>query len=305
MRLRSIQILITILLSFFTVGCTAEGDIADSDKNNQYNDFSYVAAEFAEIDGIGRFMNKSFQGFAAFGNTAFCFYDTGYCQTIDLKDKKIISSFKLPEGVANSSNHCGVACFSSDFLSPDAPYPLLYLSSYKEMKCYVLSLTETSAELVQVIQMRDENNQIIPVYAFMPDKDKLVLKMKTPKKENNSFHYHWQVANKPEITKGENIILVDKDIINSFYVESTDKYNAGFAHNNIIYQLAGYGGYGSKKLYMIDYVKGKVLDEIIWKEPLLYQPEQEQCTPYGDDGILINYNGVNYISYIKFLNWRF
>ena len=89
------------------------------------------------------------------------------------------------------------------------------------------------------------------------------------------------------------------------YVESSDKYNAGFAHNNIIYQLAGYGGYGSKKLYIIDYVKGKVLDEIIWKEPLLYQQEQEQCTPYGDDGILINYNGANYISYVKFLNWRF
>lgn len=305
MRLIKIQILITILISFCSLGCTAEGDITDSNENSQNDDFSYIASEFAEIEGIGRYMNKSFQGFAVYGNTAFCFYDTGYCQTIDLNKKKIISSFKLPDGVANSRNHCGVACFSSDFLSQDNPFPLLYLSSYKEMKCYVLNFTETSSELIQVIQMNDENNQIIPVYAFMPDHDKLVLKMKTPIIENNSYNYQWQVTNKPAITKGSNIILGNKDILSSFYVKSTDKYNAGFAHNNIIYQLAGYGGYGSKKLYIIDYVKGKVIDEIIWKEPLLYQHEQEQCTPYGDDGILINYNGANYISYVKFLNWKF
>ena len=84
---------------------------------------------------------------------------------------------------------------------------------------------------------------------------------------------------------------------------SSDPYNAGFCKNNKIYQLAGYKGSGSKKLYIIDYKEGVILKEIVWREPFLYRKEHEQCSPYGEDGMLINYNGADYISYIRFFNW--
>lgn len=265
----------------------------------------YDASVYARIDGIGKYRKHSAQGFSVYNNVGFIFYDSGYCQTIDLQKKCIISSFKLPEGVANSQNHCGVACFSDDFFDKEDTYPLLYLSSYKELKCYVLRMTETSAELVQEIQMIDEEGNIVTVYAFMPDGDVLLLKTNRPSKQNNCYTYQWKVAKRPVINNQEKAYLTSLDIIHSFTAESSDAYNAGFCRNGKIYQIAGYHGYGTKKLYIIDYVNTDILKEVIWEEPFLYEKEHEQCTPYGEDGMLINYNGADYISYIKFTYWKY
>lgn len=320
MKQRLLWVLGGFLFSMSGVSCSIEDDllreeliediyekedsIEQDSTDNVELPLLYETSIHSTINGIGRYKNKTFQGFAAYNEIGFCFYDTGFCQTIDLKDQKIISSFQLPEGVASSKNHCGVACFSNEYLTPDAPYPLLYLSSYKEQKCYVLNMTEQNAELVQIIMMKDAQEEVVPVYAFMPDDDKLLLKMKTPSKINNSYHYHWMVVPRPKIIDSHDVIICLNDTLYSFYVESSDKYNAGFAYHNRIYQLAGYGGKGSKKMYVIDYIKKKVMKEVVWEEYILYNEEQEQCTPYGNDGILINYNGADYISYVKFRNWK-
>ena len=298
---RNTMLLYNLLLSAL---CLMSCDKGDNEVPVAEKGF-YSSSIFATIDGIGSYNKHGAQGFAVYNNVGFIFYDSGYCQTIDLQKKCIVSSFSLPKGVANSQNHCGVACFSSDFMETGDKYPLLYLSSYKELKCYVLRMTETSAELIQVIQMKDEKGEIMPVYAFMPDDDYLLLKTNRPTKENNSYTYHWEVAKKPGITDNKDAYLTPLDILNSFSTESSDGYNAGFCRNGKIYQLAGYYGYGTKKLYIIDYTKGVVLKEIIWEEPFLYLEEHEQCSPYGEDGMLINYNGADYISYIKFTYWRY
>ena len=292
--------ILSILMSAFCLlSCEEDEKSIYGAENGIYN-----ASIFANIDGIGKFKGIGAQGFATSGNVGFCFYDSGYCKTIDLDEKKIITSFMLPEGVANPKNHCGVACFSDSYFDKNDKYPLLYLSSYKEYKCYVLRMTETSAELVQVIQMKDDNGKIIPIYAFMPDGDKLVMKSSKTTKTEVGYPYVWQTIKRPDIEQHD-YSLSPKDVISKFKVISSDPYNGGFCKNNKIYQLAGYNGYGSKKLYIIDYVNGVILKEIIWQEPFLYSKEQEQCSPYGEDGMLINYNGVDYITYIKFKNFRY
>lgn len=293
--------LYSLLLSVFCLLSCEEEDNVVSEFGKRF----YSASIYATIDGIGAYNKHGAQGFAVYNNVGFCFYDTGYCQTINMEKKSIISSFKLPEGVANSQNHCGVACFSSQFLDLKDDYPLLYLSSYKELKCYVLRMTETNAELIQVLQMKDDNGDILPVYAFMPDGDLLLLKTNRPRKEDGTYTYHWKVAKRPAISEEKNTFLIPSDVQYEFATESSDGYNAGFCRNGMIYQLAGYHGYGTQKLYIIDYTIGEVSKEIIWEEPFLFKKEQEQCTPYGEDGMLINYNGADYISHIKFAYWRF
>lgn len=295
-----IRYIILLLFTPFSIFADNTSDVELSNDTKGYN-----AKIFAQIKGISNYNGIGAQGFATFGNVGFCFYDSGYCKTIDLNNKKIISSFVLPEGVANPKNHCGVACFSDTFFNQEDKYPLLYLSSYKEYTCYVLRMTEISAELVQVIQMKDDNESVVPIYAFMPDGNKLILKSNYPSRENGVYKYIWKIINRPEISTEINHALYQKDVINTFSVFSSDLYNAGFCKNNRIYQLAGYGGFGSKKIYIIDYNKGDVLEEIIWQEDFLYNKEQEQCSPYGNDGMLINYHDGDYISYVQFLDFSY
>lgn len=302
--MRIISVILLYAVPFISLSaCNSPEDDLDNEEYSITKE--YNASIYAYINGIGIYNGIGAQGFATSGNIGFCFYDSGYCQTIDLDKKTIIAPFMLPEGVANSNNHCGVACFSDIYFDEVDKYPLLYLSSYKEYKCYVLRMTEASAELVQVIQMKDEGGEISPVYAFMPDGDMLLLKTNMPAKENNTYTYVWKIANRPKITEEKNAYLRPQDIQYSFSVESSDAYNAGFCKNKKIYQLAGYGGYGSKKIYIIDYIEGIVLKEIVWQEDFLYNKEQEQCSPYGNDGMLINYNGGDYISYIQFSNFSY
>ena len=163
-------------------------------------------------------------------------------------------------------------------------------------------MTETDAEVVQIIQMKDEAGNVIPVYAFMPDGDEMIMKMNYPAKVDNEYTYEWKVTTRPKIDEMLKTLLSD-NIERSFSVKSSDLYNAGFCRNNIIYQLAGYGGKGSKKMYIIDSHSGTILKELVWEEDFLYNEEHEQCSPFGNNGILINYNGADYISYVQLTGW--
>ena len=298
-RMSSEKVLNIIILSLLLFA-SCNGNAENDEFNSVIEEKFYTASVFANIDGLTTGVNHSAQGFAAYNNTGFCFYDGGYCQTINLLEETTNALFRLPDGVANPKNHCGVACFSDVFLNSNDIYPLLYLSSYKELKCYVLRLTKTTAELVQEIQMKDEDGEIASVYAFMPDKDRLVMKSSKPQKQDGRYKYLWKVAKRPPIEVGGKVFLTKEDVTGAFYVDSSDEYNGGFCRNNRIYQIAGYHGYGTKKLYIIDYIEKRILKEVVWEEPFLYQEEHEQCCPYGEDGMLINYNGADYISHIKF-----
>lgn len=305
MKSKILAFSLLLCCSLCTYGCI-EDSLDEVDRIDAENAESFYTAEvFASIDGIGSFNGHGAQGFAAYNNVGFCFYDSGYCQTIDLERKSIIASFELPSDVARPTNHCGVACFSNHFLKPEDEYPLLYLSSYKENKCYVLRMTEIDAELVQTLQMIDEQGNMIPIFAFMPDGDLLLLKANYPVKQNGTFTYIWKVIKRPDITDDRITYLIANDVLLSFSVISSDAYNAGFCRNGMIYQLAGYSGYGSKKLYIIDYNRGTILKEVVWEEPFLFEKEHEQCCPFGENGMLINYHCADYISYIRFNYWRY
>lgn len=297
--------LATLLLSM-TESC-AHDDIYDDISQitpAEAKLFSYEAEIFAIIPNLGSFNNHSFQGFAVYGDIAFGFYDTGLCRCIDLNKKGIIAEFALPKGVNHSSNHAGVACFSNEFLSEDDEFPLLYLSSYKERKCYVLRLMKDNAELVQTIITVDSlnNNSLQDVWAYEPDGNVLLLKT-SHNNDNNKVGYNWISMRKPSINEGHDICLDINNKIDEYITESTSTYNAGFVHNGYIYQLAGYTK-SNRKLYILDYINKKTIADITWNNSIINNMEQEQCSRYKD-GILINYNYSDKLVYVKFNNWTF
>lgn len=307
---RSLLLSIISMLFTLTVGCTTDDFLNDEyyfeiTKDTTYKStiFSYDAEVFAIIQNLGAFGNHSFQGFATFGDIAFGFYESGLCRSIDLNKKEIIAEFALPNGVNHKRNHAGVACFSNEFLSEKDEFPLLYLSSYQERKCYVLNMTTKNAELIQTIITVDSlnGNKIQDVWAYEPDGDVLLLKMNY--KDDNDSGYNWVSIKKPSISTSPNIILDINNKIDEFHTHSTAKYNAGFVLNGYIYQLAGYTR-TSRKLFILDYINKRTIVDVTWNNPIINDQEQEQCTRYKD-GILINYNKSDKLVYVKFNNWIF
>lgn len=265
--------------------------------------FSYTAEVYANIPNLGSCQEKSFQGFAAYGDIAFGFYDTGICRCIDLNSKEIISEFNLPDAAHHKNNHAGVACFSEEFLTSEDEFPLLYLSSYKEYKCYVLRMFKDHAEIAQILLTRSEPDSLgkttkAPIVGYEPDRDKLLLKIKESKNL-----YHWITVYRPSISFGETCYISLKDKIDTYDAESSASYNAGFVENGKIYQLAGYTQ-NERKLYILDYINKRTLVDLPWEHDIISYGEQEQCTRFKE-GILINYNKQDKLVYVKFNNWTF
>ena len=155
---RSSFLLLASFLSISLFGCTDDlGEDFSQDEDSI--PFHYTASIYANIPGLGSCEGKSFQGFAVYNDVAFCFYHSGICRTIDLNTKKIIAQFYLPSEAHHGRNHAGVACFSEEFYDGTDEFPLLYLSSYQEYKCYVFRMNRTGAELVQSIYTYENEGQ--------------------------------------------------------------------------------------------------------------------------------------------------
>ena len=277
--------------------------IIQKDTIIESRNFSYTAEVFADIPDLGTCQGKSFQRFAAYKDIAFGFYNTGLCRCIDLNTKEIISEFELPKEAHHSKNHAGVACFSEEFLTSEDEFPLLYLSSYEEYKCYVLRMFRDHAEIAQILLTNNEPDSLgrvtlAQIYGYEPDRDKLLLKTTT----SNGL-YRWITVSRPSISFGETYYINLKDKIDTYDAESTASYNAGFVENGKIYQLAGYTR-AERKLYILDYVNKKTLVDQLWNNRIISDGEQEQCTRFRE-GILINYNRRTKLVYVKFNNWTF
>jgi hypothetical protein len=272
------------------------------------DEYSYSVEKLLEIPSLGHYTGgRSGQGFTVHGDVGFFFYDEGYVRTIDLVSKSVISSFALPSGVQGASNHAGQANFGAEFVDPGDEFPVLYLSSYLEKKCYVLRMTRTGASVVQTIYLTDGSMSgssyvLSDAQAFFVDleNDKLVIKMGATDPAGAKYKY-WKVFDMPRLSLGSVVYLFEEKQNDEFYVRtlqgnvaaSKNFVNAGFAMNGKIYVLAGFTG-ATSSLLVVDYEKHKVLTEIRWASTLITGGEQKQCCRYGDS-LLINFTDKDYL----------
>jgi hypothetical protein len=272
------------------------------------NDYGYNVSTYLTIAGIGSYLGHGCQALAVHGDTAFIFYDTGYCRTVDLVAKTLISSFQLPSGVAGANNNCGQANFGSEYHSVGDDFPVLYLSSYKEDACYVLAMTTSSASLVQTIRLSADGTTAMDSGSFFVDNenDKMIVKMPATDVNGKAYNY-FKVFDLPALDLGASVLLLDEKKCDEFYVRvlkgnvaaASNVWGGGFAMNGKLYVCAGSSG-STSSLLVVDYEKHKILSEVRWGSSLITSRTQQHCAKYNDM-LLLDLTGADYLPAVEFV----
>ena len=182
---------------------------------------------------------KTEQGMAIYHNMAFLFYDTGICKVFDLKKNKYLREFSL--GSKSVNNHANCACFGKDkFLNSE--FPLLYISECRPpQRCFVECLTDTGSVLVQTIIIKRKGVNA-KSYNWLVDNKREVLytigRRKSDVNPGSSLHR----INKyriPKLREGKNVILTDKDVLDSFDIEFPNMLQGGTIKGNYLYLPTG------------------------------------------------------------------
>ena len=152
-----------------------EGDVIRVNMPNKKHYFTHWGWT---VNGVGTYTPsggtaKAQQGLAIWGKYAFFTYHGGYIQIVDLTTSTIIAAYDMPEGVCQDNNHAGNANFCGVFYDASDDFPLLYVSSYLEHKCYVLRVTLSGCTLVQEIYVSLDGTQTpdTGTWHFYPDND--------------------------------------------------------------------------------------------------------------------------------------
>ena len=148
-----------VLLISFSMHCILTGCVELDDTRNLYPvddpDAPATGLSIKKINtGIDNFyslggINHTGQGFAVFKGVAYRLYNSGLCQTYDIKDLSApvrISSFPL--GSNRPDNHSNCAQFGIDAQGD----PLLYVSGLSG-RCFVERICPDGSELVQTLTL--------------------------------------------------------------------------------------------------------------------------------------------------------
>ena len=112
---------------------------------NKFDVRLFLSATSVYNDGSA---DHAMQAMAIYSDVIFCLYDAGYCRTYDYSTKELIDAFST--GAQIGTNHCGGAVFGDKFFANNTDFPALYESGdLTNLCCYVMSVSENSAELKQ------------------------------------------------------------------------------------------------------------------------------------------------------------
>lgn len=242
------------------------------------------------VPGISVYDGLSLQGFAIYGKYAFMTYDTGYIRILDLDTMQIIATYAMPSGVQNPQNHAGMANFGYVFYDATDDFPLLYVSSYLENKCYVLRVTLSSCSLVQTIQMSNSWHYLVDDFGH------LIVHM-------NDWNTYY-IFNVPDVNT-PNVTLQAADAIDTFQFVTPGMYTTGtFCQDGKMYILCYYIGRVENgkydRLVVYNYEKKQVVSTIIFEDPQIRTHEFEGMSVTNDGNILISFNGYNTLAELAF-----
>lgn len=232
------------------------------------------------IEGIGTYNGYSSQGMAIFDRYAFLTYDTGYIQVIDLDMMDVINAYAMSGKAHSSVNHAGIANFSSQFFVSHDEFPLLYVSSYRENKCYVLRVTKSNSTLVQEIEMAN-------AWHFFVDSDNnLIVRL-------NDNHYY--VFDIPSLDN-RGITLDLSDAKSSFVFDIPGMHYAGAVCKEgrmyvLCYYIDNYHLLSGKydRLVVYNYVSDEVERVITFKDHRIRKNEFEGISFNKDGRIVISF----------------
>ena len=218
---------------------------------------------------VGTYKGKSAQGMAIWEDNAYLFNDGGHCRVLNLVSGKVQREFDLAS--AGGKTHVNAACFSWESTN-ESTIPVIYISEYNSpSRCFVESIGESANTLVQTIQAQ-ENGKVMFVQSWIVDgKERslyAIARTAAPKGEKNSSKVRIIKYRLPLLNEGKEIILSEKDIQDSFYVEFASGTQGGVIKGKYLYlptglQESSRGQFNAERaIQVIDLKKKKLVKRV-------------------------------------------
>jgi hypothetical protein len=197
----------------------------------------------------GEYNKNSAQGMAIYKNTAFLLNDKGHCRIYDLKKKQLTAEFDLAS--ADKTNHANCASFGVAFPKGNKKYPALYVSECAgDCRCFVESVNETGAQLIQTLQLKSQGQERYIADWFVDTKQKCIYTITGIPGEIDSIgtkKYRIIQLPLPPLDSAM-VVFSEKDIIDRFEIAFTNLLQGGTIRKNRLYLPVGVHDYpGSEK----------------------------------------------------------
>lgn len=168
---------------------------------------------------VGKFQSRSAQGMAIYHDDAFLMNDGGGCRQLDLKSGRLKRVFKL--ACASRNPHVNSVCFGVESFE-NSHYPVVYISECREggFHCFVENIDNKPA-LLQTIHAVDYDDTVRVINWAVDTKHRVLYAVTRVEKHIDSMG---SVKNSiikyrlPRLEEGANVILSEKDVLDSFDV---------------------------------------------------------------------------------------
>lgn len=189
---------------------------------------------------VGTYRGKSAQGMAVWGDDAYLFNDGGGCRVFDLKEGIVTREFQLE--CAHKNTHVNAACFGTASVEGDTAR-LIYISEYNlPSSCFVERIGEKSSTLVQTIQIQ-KNGKGQFVQSWILDNKNgclyAIARESPEKKGGHSARVKISKYRQPDLAEGANVVLTEKDCMDSFTVEFSNGTQGGKIRGKYLYLVSG------------------------------------------------------------------
>ncbi len=224
-----------------------------------------VSDEEYEIVGkirikVSKYMNQSGSGYVqgadSYGDFLFQFHNANAAVNIyNLKEKEFVGTVEL---IANKSNHCNNASFSSIFYNETDEFPLLYVSgdsgSYNHVQVYRIIKVGASFTFVQIQEITlpkatKENN--LYWSGVVMDNDNICMYIYA-----NTNGAQIAKLNIPDINQKE-VVLMDDDILEHYTLEKFTHQQGAVIHKGMMYVFDGVPQWGDTNYLRIIDLKNK------------------------------------------------
>ena len=189
---------------------------------------------------VGQDKKKSAQGMAIYKDLAYLFSDGGMCRVYNLEKKKVERSFILS---TRASNHVNSACFGIELGSYNQ-IPFLYTTECKnKYRCYVEEILPDSSRLVQTITETNKG-KVVHALIWVVDRERgLIYSISRSDKTLKSEGYSVNTIKEfslPNISKGTEIVLTEKDVRSKFQVRFPSVLQGAVIKDEVLYIATGY-----------------------------------------------------------------
>lgn len=189
---------------------------------------------------VGTYNGKSAQGMAIWGDEAYLFNDGGGCRVLNLRTGKVMREFSLAS--AGKKTHVNAACFGREN-ADGGSRPVIYISEYNSpSRCFVECLNDTASTLVQTIQAQNKGKAVF-VQSWVVDNDGkslyAIARQSPPKGETHTAKVKITKYRLPALSEGANVVLTEKDIMDSYVVDFANGTQGGKVKGRYLYIVSG------------------------------------------------------------------